>query len=124
MAPCRMVRSGRYKYIYTHRYPSLLHDLENDPRELKNISGDSELTEIELDLNSLTLKRWDPEEISGNCIQSQKERLFIQGATEGKPPWAFRFQPNDNDRFIRNSSAVETKIKARYLFLELTPFEK
>ena len=65
-----------------------------------------------------------PEEISQNCIESQKERLFIQESTGGKPHWAFRFQPNDNERFIRNASAVGTKIKARYPFVEPTPFEK
>ena len=82
------------------------------------------LLEIVRHLFDLSLENWNPEEISQNCIKSQKERLFIQESTGGKPHWAFRFQPNDNERFIRNASAVGTKIKARYPFVEPTPFEK
>ena len=124
IAPCRMVRWDNYKYIYTHGYEPLLYDLKEDPNELNNLSGDQKLLEIERHLFDLSLENWNPEEISQNCIKSQKERLFIQESTGGKPHWAFRFQPNDNERFIRNASAVGTKIKARYPFVEPTPFEK
>ena len=87
------------------------------------MSGDQKLLEVERHLFDLSLENWNPEEISQNCINSQKERLFIQESTGGKPHWAFRIQPNDNERFIRNASAVGTKIKARYPFVEPTPIE-
>jgi len=47
-------------------------------------------------------------------------------AVTGQPSenLAFRYQPDDGNRFIRNTSAVETKAKVRYPFVEPTPFER
>ena len=43
IAPCRMVRDGRYKYLYTHGHPAQLFDLSDDPLELSNRAGDPAL---------------------------------------------------------------------------------
>ena len=124
VAPCRMIRRGRFKYIYTHGHPPLLYDLENDPQELTNMTGDPSLAKVEAELSQAILDNWDPEEIAAQCIQTQKERLFIQDTTGGEPNWAYRFRPDDGERFVRNASAVGTKIKARFPFVEPTPFER
>jgi choline-sulfatase len=50
--------------------------------------------------------------------------MFVHETTGGEPNWAFRFRPDDSQRFVRNASAVGTKIKARYPFVEPTPFER
>ena len=75
-------------------------------------------------LAAAILDGWDPDAISANCLQSQKERMFVHETTGGEPNWAFRFRPDDGQRFVRNASAVGTKIKARYPFVEPKPFER
>jgi choline-sulfatase len=124
IAPCRMVRRDNYKYIYTHGHPPLLFDLDNDPLELANLAGLPDVAEIEQALAAETLEDWDPDEISALCIQSQKDRLFIQNTTGGEPNWAFLSRQGDAGRFVRNAGATQTKSKARYPFVEPTPFER
>ena len=122
IVPCRMVRRDQLKFIYTHGYPDLLYDLKLDPQELDNLSGNPEYAEAELSLRTEIFRDWNPETIYDACIQSQQERLFIQKTTNGDPNWAYRYRENDGERFVRNSSAVDTKAKARYPFVEPTPF--
>ncbi len=122
VAPCRMIRRDRYKYIYTHGHPPLLYDLETDPTECDNLAEQAQFASLVADLQAAVLEDWDPEAISAQCIQSQQERLFIQKTTGGEPNWAFRYRPDDEARYIRNTGAVDTKAKARYPFVAPTPF--
>ncbi len=124
IAPCRMIRRGDWKYIYTHGHPGLLYNTSEDPLELENLAGRPETADIEAELTRDILKDWNPEAINEACIQSQKERLFIQGATDGEPTWAYLSRQDDAGRYVRNSGAVQAKQKARYPFVEPTPFER
>jgi choline-sulfatase len=124
IAPCRMVRRDNIKFIYTHGHPDLMYDLDKDPLELNNLSGNADNTEVEESLKAELLDGWDPAQINNACIQSQKERTFIQNTTDGNPNWAYCAREGDSERFIRNASAVGTKAKARYPFVEPTPFIK
>ncbi|MEZ5727169.1 MAG: choline-sulfatase [Burkholderiaceae bacterium] len=123
-APCRMVRRGAYKYVYTHGHPPMMFDLASDPSELQDLAGRPRHADVEEELRALLLDGWDPDRINEQCLQSQRERLFIQEATGGQPNWAFRYRPDDGERFVRNASAIGTKLKARYPFVEPTPFER
>ncbi len=124
IAPCRMIRRDNLKLIYTHGHPDLMYDLEDDPDELNNLIGHSDYLDVANQLKSELLSDWNPESIYQACIQSQKERMFIQKSTNGDPNWAFCARSGDGERFIRNDSAVGTKAKARYPFVEPTPFIK
>ena len=124
IAPCRMLRRDNIKFIYTHGHPDLMYDLDNDPHELNNLIGNPDYLEIAEQLKVELLSDWNPDEINEKCIQSQKERLFIQSATDGNPNWAFCYDSDDSNRFIRNDSAVGTKAKARYPYIEPTPYIK
>jgi len=124
IAPCRMIRRGNYKYIYTHGHPPLLYDTTNDPLELDNLIGKPEVADIEAELARDILVDWDPDEINDLCIQSQKDRMFIQKATDGEPNWAYLSRQSDAGRYVRNAGATQTKSKARYPFVEPTPFER
>lgn len=124
VAPCRMVRRDTIKFIYTHGHPELMFDLESDPLELNNLIGHPGYSDIESRLRQEVFNNWDPEVINVACLQSQRERMFIQETTGGNPNWAFRYRPDDGERYIRNDSAVGAKAKARYPFVEPTPFLK
>lgn len=124
IAPCRMIRRDNLKFIYTHGHPDLMYDLDNDSHELSNLIGQPDYVVSAEQLKQELLSDWDPELINQECIQSQKERLFIQKTTGGDPNWAFCARSGDGERFIRNDSATATKAKARYPFVEPTPFIK
>jgi len=124
IAPCRMIRRGDFKYIYTHGHPPLLYDTTNDPLELNNLIGNPDFAKVEAELGRDILVDWDPDAINDQCIQSQKERLFIQQSTGGEPTWAYLSRQGDAGRFVRNAGATQTKQKARYPFVEPTPFDR
>ena len=44
------------------------------------------------------MQDYDPEAVNEACIQSQKERLFIQKATDGIPSWAYISRAGDDAR--------------------------
>jgi len=121
--PCRMVRRDNYKYIYTHGHPPLLYDLAADPLEETNIAGRPEVIEVEAKLAVEIMDGWDPAIVHDRCLQSQKERMFIQNTTEGLPDYAFIARAGDDARYVRNASAVGAKAAARFPFVEPTPFE-
>jgi len=124
IAPCRMLRRGRFKFIYTHGHPDLLYDLEEDPRELHNLIDDPAHAAVAAELRAEVLRDWDPDAIYDACIASQRARLFIHQTTAGEPNWAYRYRADDGARFIRNAAAVEVKAKARYPYVTPTPFRK
>ena len=124
VAPCRMIRRDQMKFIYTHGYDDLMFDLDKDPDELNNLIGNPAYEDVANALKAELMEDWDPEAVNQACIQSQKERLFIQQATDGNPNWAYCARNGDEQRYIRNDSAVGTKAKARYPFVEPTPFLK
>ena len=120
-APCRMVRRGNYKLIYTHGHPDLLYDLDADPDELTNLAEDEAHAKVHAELRKVLLKDWDPEEVNARVLQSQADRLFIQSVTDGEPTWAFKLRPDDDRRYVRKAGAVQTKAKARYPFIAPPP---
>jgi len=124
IAPCRMIRRDNIKLIYTHGHPDLMYDLDADPHELENIIDHPDYEKVAAKMKAELLADWDPEAVLQSCLQSQKERLFIQNTTQGIPHWAYVARDGDGARFIRNDSAVGTKAKARYPFIEPTPFKK
>ena len=123
-APCRMIRRDDLKLIYTHGYPSMLFDLSNDPHEMDNLIDHPGYVQDAARLHDELMENWNPDSIHQSCLNSQRKRQIIQKATEGKPSWTYCVKPDDDQRFVRNTSAVGTKAKARYPFVEPTPFLK
>ena len=124
VAPCRMIRRDNFKYIYTHGHPPLLYDMDADPLEMNNLAGDADVADIKAKLHAELMNGWNPDKIAAQCIQSQKERLFIHGTTKGAPTWAHVSRAGDDRKYVRNDSAVGTKARARYPYVEPTPFER
>lgn len=125
-APCRMIRRGRYKYIYTHGYPAQLYDLESDPHELADRHGAGELAEIEATLHQELLDGWDPAAVMEAVLASQRRRLFLNRVAlqSGKfPDWSFQALQDDKKRFVRGGGAAGAKAMARFPYVAPPPLE-
>lgn len=120
-SPCRMVRHGDYKLIYTHGFPDILYNLRTDPLEMANLASDPAHREALEKLRAKLLENWDPVSIHEKILESQRERRLVQDSTGGEPNWAFKLRPDDDRRYVRNSGAVQTKAKARYPFVAPPP---
>ena len=127
VAPSRMVRRGRHKYIFTRGLAPLLFDVEADPRELRNLAGRPEVASVERELRERVLAGWDPDAIDGRIRASQRRRLFLRelGMKTGAfPDWTFEARPGDANRFVRPATAtgaVGAKPRARFPYVEPTP---
>lgn len=78
--PIRMIRRGRYKYVYYHGEPAELYDLAADPGEKNNLAGRMEYADCEKDLRARALEGWDPDGIDAKVRRSQRERRLIAAA--------------------------------------------
>jgi choline-sulfatase len=78
--PSFMVRRGKYKFVYIHEYGRQLFDLEADPGEWQNLSGQPELEEVESELEASILERFDPVQLVAAGRESVQRRLVIKEA--------------------------------------------
>ena len=125
-APCRMVRSGRFKYMYTHGHEGQLYDIESDPHELKNLAGLLEHSSVERAMRERILKNWDPVTVNDRVLASQQRRRFISGVAQksGKySNWAYVSRTGDERRFVRGAGSAAgvagAKRLARFPFVEM-----
>jgi len=124
LVPCRMLRQGRYKYIYTHGHPPQLYDLRADPRELDNLAGRPGHAAAENRLRERALRGWDPDRVDRAVRASQKSRRFVLGASRRQRQqdnWAYEVPSHDKMRYVRaggGNGAMDTKARARFPFVE------
>lgn len=130
-APCRMIRRGHFKYIYTHGHPAQLYDLANDPRELENLAGTEQHRRTEFELNADLLKGWDPNAINERVLLSQKRRRLIHEVTRKSPDrsnWSYVVRRGDEQRFVRGAGDAEGTVAvkglARFPYVEPTAPDK
>ncbi len=96
LPPARMVRRGRYKYVYYHDDRDTLFDIEADPTEQHNLLGgmapgdrpEAEHAALAEELRRLALDEWDPEQLGRNCRRNWERRGHDDGlgADSGQPP--------------------------------------
>lgn len=109
-APCRMVRKGSYKYIYTHGHPSMMFDLSSDPQERTNLSGKQEFQEIEEKLHTKLMDGWDPVGMQDRILDSQASRKLIWEVVRGeqfRDNWSYEVRKGDKTRWIRGGGDKE-----------------
>jgi choline-sulfatase len=111
--PCRMIRHGAFKYIYTDGHPDQLFDLTSDPSELENIAARKpEIVDL---LRKKLFAGWDPAEVKQRVLASQRRRLFMKDLpSERKPSWDYQAMVDDSKRFVRGGSAREIKGRRRW----------
>ncbi len=77
---CFMIRKGKYKYIYINNNKPQLFDIENDPGEWKNLSGNPKYKDIEDDLQTCILNKFNPEKIEKEVRKDLQKRKVIKEA--------------------------------------------
>ena len=123
-APCRMIKNGKLKYIYTHGHPAQLFDLSSDPLEMQNLAGNADYAQEEQRLHDLLMDGWDPEALNTQILQSQRERKLIYSVTSSSknpPDWNWKVRPADSHRYVRSGGDAEgtiaTKGRARFPYV-------
>ncbi|HET6428122.1 MAG TPA: sulfatase-like hydrolase/transferase [Phycisphaerae bacterium] len=76
--PRAFLRSGRYKYVYNHTAESRLYDLEADPYEMTDLSGDPAHAKAEAALRRKLLAQWDPADIERRVLAAQARRKIAR----------------------------------------------
>jgi len=103
MRPCFMVRKGPWKYIYIHRAPGQLFNLETDPGEWDNLSGRPEVAGIERELDAaVTGGDFDLDFIEKDVWDrlAQKEVVNQAMATNGTS-WDYRVDTDPSQQYVR-----------------------
>jgi choline-sulfatase len=81
-APCFMIRRGRFKYVIIHGYESQLFDLEADPGEWHNLSGEPAYREVEERLKGRIFELFDPDAIDRAVAESVRKRALVKRAMQ------------------------------------------
>ena len=129
-APSRMVREGRYKYIFTHGLPPLLFDLQDDPDEMHNLAGRPETDAVQQHMHAQLVQGWDPATMHARILASQRRRLFLGQVNANSPNpsnWAFQPFTDESKRFIRgsgNAGATSVKAQARFPYVKPVPADR
>jgi choline-sulfatase len=116
--PSRMVKQGRWKLMWLEGVDTLLYDVAADPNETTNLADDSAHADIRAELEALLFDGFDPQQLTDKISLSQRQRLQIHRATGGEPTWVNIVRTDDNERYIRNAGAADTKAKARLPYVE------
>ncbi|MBM3538670.1 MAG: choline-sulfatase [Alphaproteobacteria bacterium] len=123
-AASRMLRQGRYKYIYTRGLAPMLFDLAADADELHDLAGSADLAAVQQRMHARLVQDWDPDEVHARILASQKRRLFIAeaAARSGRyPNWAYQPFVDESKRYVRGSAGTgptHTKSKARFPYVD------
>jgi choline-sulfatase len=117
IAPCFMIRRGRYKYVYSEPDPEQLYDLEADPDELDNVAARPEYDALRRRFFEEMRARWDPDAIRRQVLASQRRRrLVARSLATGQPsPWDFQPFRDASQQYMRNHMELDDlERRARY----------
>ena len=115
--PSRMVKKGNLKLMWLEGQDTLLYDVKADPKELNNLAGQPAYAAIEAELSEILFDGWDPDALRTEIRESQKRRLAIHRVTGGAPTYVAKVRLDDDQRYIRNAGAADTKARARLPFV-------
>jgi choline-sulfatase len=90
-----MVCNKRFKYVCSGIDPEQLFDLQTDPMELNNLSGEPAYATTLSDMQTLVKQKWDLEKLNEDVRKSQNQRLFIRSVLGPKASFDWNFKPAD-----------------------------
>ncbi len=79
--PIAMLRSGRYKLHLSHEEAPQLYDLQTDPYEKKDLSGEVARRAVLLEMTRRLTSIWDSAALNQRVLESQDRRLREQRAS-------------------------------------------
>ncbi|MEZ5863711.1 MAG: sulfatase-like hydrolase/transferase [Geminicoccaceae bacterium] len=99
----RMLLRGRYKYVYYHGFPDQLFDLETDPLEQHDLSGDPRLAGVRLAMRAATLAGWSPAAIHHTLAEREaRKALWAKWGEQVRPADTHRWSvPADEELRLR-----------------------
>jgi choline-sulfatase len=109
IAPCFMIRRGRFKYVYSAPDPEQLYDVEADPHELQNLAGHPEFESQRRRFHDEVMDRWDARTIHQEVIASQRRRLLVVDALVAGKAASWDFQPfqDASQQYMRNHMELD-----------------
>ena len=111
--PSRMVKQGDWKYMYLEGVDELLYCTADDPNEVRNLIDDPAHAGQAASMREIAMSGWNPEELRSEIAADQERRLTVHRSTGGDPTWVNIVRTDDDNRYIRNAGAADTKAKAR-----------
>lgn len=82
--PERMVRFRNWKLNYYYRQGLELFNLEQDPRELRNLADDPACREVREQLWAMLIRDWDPDTIDRLVREDQNRRTWVTQCYPGE----------------------------------------
>ena len=122
--PSRMVKKRNWKLMWLEGQDTLLYDVESDPDETRNLAGQPEAAGIQKELEGILFDGWDPDALYKEIRASQERRLAIHRITGGEPGYVNMVRLDDEQRYIRNAGAADTKALARFPYVEPAQADK
>ena len=86
------LRRGRWKFNYYHGQPHQLFDLEEDPREMRDLAGDPAHRRVAGELQAEVLDGWDPEWVARRLAELRQDRAILAA-------WGRNVRPQDQCRW-------------------------
>lgn len=119
--PCRMIRKGKFKYIYIHGHAPLLYDLEGDPDEVNSLAEEPAYADVHQTLEAELKLDWNPDELDVRIRESQRRRRLIARANGGRERWDYMAREGDDKRFVRANLVDSTKRLSRFPRVDEVP---
>ena len=88
----RMVRSGPWKLNYYHGFTPQLFNLDDDPREERDLAEDPAFVDIRAELTDRVMEGWDPDRVKQRMRVKKSEQQVLE-------MWAANIDPPDSLRW-------------------------
>lgn len=122
IAPCFMIRSGSYKYIWSAPDGGQLFDLSADPHERVDLAGTPGAAATEAEMQRKLNAKWDVAAIEQAVLASQRRRLFLKPFLgSGDASWEYQPFKDATEQYVRGNSATVAKALSRFPYVEPLP---
>jgi len=109
-APMVAIREGRHKFVFCEIDPPQLFDLEDDPREQRNLAADPAHAALVAAFLEKVRARWDMHAFDAAVRESQARRWVVYPALRNGAYYPWEFQPlqKASERYMRNHMNLDT----------------